>query len=257
MNEMKYPRLLTAGDGCVVVEFGDGIDMEVNSRVASLAAAVRKAEIIGFLDTVPTYRSLAVYFNPVTTDVDALYSKLGKMASGQDAGKEGGRRRIIVVPSLYGGEFGPDMADVAEHTGLTPEEVVTRHTAHDCYCYMLGFTPGYSYLGGMDPSLETPRLKNPREIIPAGSVAIGGKQTGIYSIASPGGWRLIGRTPMKMFDPDRDPAIFLEAGMWVRFRAIGKAEFDEIEAATAKGIYRPEILEEVSPRLVGAGEAKP
>jgi len=254
VNEKKYPRLLTAGDGCVVVELGDVIDMEINSRVASLAAAVRKAEFPGFLDTVPTYRSLAVYFNPVTTDVDALYSKLGKMASALGTGKGSESRRVIVVPSLYGGEHGPDLADVAEHTGLTPEEVVKRHTANDCYCYMLGFTPGFAYLGGMDPSLETPRLKNPRELIPAGSVGIAGKQTGIYSISSPGGWRLIGRTPMRMFDPDRNPAIFLEAGMWVRFRAVGKAEFDEIEAATAARTYRPEILEEVSPRLVGAGE---
>ena len=109
---------------------------------------------------------------------------------------------------------------------------------------MLGFTPGFPYLGGMDPALETPRLKNPREVIPAGAVAIGGKQTGIYSIASPGGWRLIGRTPMRLFDPDRDPPIFLEAGMWIRFRPIEKAEFDEIEAASHKGSYRPVILEE-------------
>ena len=191
MNEKKYPRLLTAGDGCVVVEFGDVIDMEINSRVASLAAADAR------LLTLWTYRSLAVYFNPVTTDVDALYSKLGKMASALGTGKGSESRRVIVVPSLYGGEHGPDLADVAEHTGLTPEEVVKRHTANDCYCYMLGFTPGFAYLGGMDPSLETPRLKNPRELIPAGSVGIAGKQTGIYSISSPGGWRLIGRTPMR------------------------------------------------------------
>lgn len=244
MAETTYPRVLTAGDGCAVVEFGDSIDMAINFRVAALGSAVRKTGFPGFLDTVPTYRSLAVYFDPEKTDVDALYIRLEKMCRKEDSGKGGEKRRTIVVPTLYGGEFGPDMEDVAEHTGFSPNEVVRRHTAHDCYCYMLGFTPGYSYLGGMDPALEIPRLKNPREVIPAGSVGIGGKQTGIYSIASPGGWRLVGRTPMLMFDPGREPAIFLEAGMWVRFRAIEKDEFDEIEAASARRDYRPDIIEE-------------
>jgi len=133
---------------------------------------------------------------------------------------------------------------VAQHTGFSAEEVIERHSGRECYCYMLGFTPGFPYLGGMDPALEVPRLKNPREVIPAGAVAIGGKQTGIYSIASPGGWRLIGRTPMLLFDPNREPPIFLEAGMWIRFRPIDKAEFDDIEAASIEGTYRPEILEE-------------
>lgn len=160
------------------------------------------------------------------------------------AGEGGAKRKVVVVPTLYGGEHGPDLGNVAEHTGLPEEEVVRRHAANDCYCYMLGFTPGFAYLGGMDQSLETPRLKNPRELIPAGSVGIAGKQTGIYSIASPGGWQLIGRTPMMMFDPGRDPAIFLDAGMWVRFRPADRAEFDEIEAATASRSYQPEILEE-------------
>ncbi len=244
MSDTTYPRILTAGDGCVVVEFGDTIDMAVNGRVASLAAAIRKTPFVGLRDLVPTYRSLAVYFDPETTNVEKTYARLEALSRDAGEGQAGGAKRTIVVPTLYGGEFGPDMGDVAEHTKLSEDEVIRRHTERDCYCYMLGFTPGYSYLGGMDPALEVPRLKNPREIIPAGSVAIGGKQTGIYSIASPGGWRLIGRTPMRMFDPGRDPAIILEAGMWVRFRPIGQAEFDEIEAEGAKGAYRPEILEE-------------
>jgi KipI family sensor histidine kinase inhibitor len=240
----KYPRILTAGDGCVVAEFGDSIDMEINSRAAALGNAVMRLGFPGVLDAVPTYRSLAVYFDPVATDVKRLYSRLEDLCGkeGPAAGHE--KRRTIVVPTLYGGEWGPDLDDVAEHTGFPAEEVIRRHSGRECYCYMLGFTPGFPYLGGMDPALETPRLKNPREVIPAGAVAIGGKQTGIYSIASPGGWRIIGRTPMRLFDPDRDPPIFLEAGMWIRFRPIDKAEFDEIEAASKEGGYRPEIFEE-------------
>ena len=244
MEEKKYPRILTAGDGCVEAEFGDSIDMEINSRAAALGNEILRLGFPGVLDAVPTYRSLAVYFDPVATDVKRLYSRLEELCGKEESAAGHEKRRTIVVPTLYGGEWGPDLDDVAEHTGFSPEEVVRRHSGLDCYCFMLGFTPGFPYLGGMDPALETPRLKNPRETIPAGAVAIGGKQTGIYSIASPGGWRLIGRTPMRLFDPDRDPPIFLEAGMWIRFRPIEKAEFDEIEAASLKGSYRPVILGE-------------
>lgn len=246
MPDKVYPRLLGAGDGCLVVEYGEAIDMDVNRRVAALAASVREMGFPGFLDAVPTYRSLAVYFDPVVADVKALQRRLGGMMVSTGAGAGSSVRRVVVVPVLYGGDDGPDLENVAAHTGLAADEVVRRHSANDCYCYMLGFTPGFAYLGGMDPSLETPRLKNPRELIPAGSVGIAGKQTGIYSIASPGGWQLIGRTPMMMFDPDRDPAIFLEAGMWVRFRPVDRAEFDAVESATAGRTYRPEILEEES-----------
>jgi KipI family sensor histidine kinase inhibitor len=236
-----YPRLLTAGDGCVVVEFGDSIDMKINCRVAALDGAVRRSALCGLLDTVPTYRSLAVYFDPLKTDVDEFLLCLEMMCGEEGPAVKAPERRTIVVPTLYGGDSGPDLADVAAYTGLSSDEVIFRHTANPCYCYMLGFTPGFPYLGGMDPGLEVPRLDNPREVIPAGSVAIGGKQTGIYPIASPGGWRLIGRTPMRVFDPDRDPPIFLEAGMWVRFRSIERDEFEEIEAASSRMSYFPEI----------------
>lgn len=244
MQEKKYPRILTAGDGCVVIEFGDVIDMGINSRVAALSAAVRALSMKGIRDTVPTYRSLAVYFDPELTEPDELYAKLEKMAASEETGSAGTARRIMVAPTLYGGEHGPDLAAVAAHTKLSEDEVVKRHSGNDCYCYMLGFTPGFPYLGGMDESLATPRLKNPRERIIGGSVGIAGKQTGIYSIDSPGGWQLIGRTPMRIFDAQRNPPIFLQAGMWVRFRAIEKDEYDEIAAASAAGTYRPEIIEE-------------
>lgn len=242
MTGKEYPRLLTAGEGCIVAEFGDSIDMKINSRVAALDRAVRRSALRGLLDTVPTYRSLAVYFDPLEADVDEFLLRLEKMCGSEGPTGEVSEGRTIAVPTLYGGDHGPDIADVAACTGLTPDEVIRRHTANLCYCYMLGFTPGFPYLGGMDPGLEVPRLDNPREVIPAGSVAIGGKQTGIYPIASPGGWRVIGRTPMRLFDPERDPPIFLEAGMWVRFRSIERDEFEEIEAASSRRTYSPEIL---------------
>jgi KipI family sensor histidine kinase inhibitor len=164
----------------------------------------------------------------------------------------GGAEELLIVPTCYEGDFAPDLERVAAHTGLSADEVVSRHTARDCYCYMLGFVPGYSYLGGMDPSLETPRLKEPREKIPAGSVAVGGKQTGIYPIDSPGGWNLIGMTPLRMFDPGRTPAIFLNAGMWVRFVPIGRAEFDRLALEAVKPDWKPDIRknrEGASPEL--------
>lgn len=244
MSEKEYPRILTAGDGCMVAEFGDTIDLGINSRVAELRDEVKGLHISGVIDLVPTYRSLAVYFDPLKADVKKLRERLEILCQGGGNHSAVGHRTTVVVPTLYGGEWGPDLEDVAKHTGFSPEEVIKRHSGQECYCYMLGFTPGFPYLGGMDPALEVPRLKNPREVIPGGSVAIGGKQTGIYSLASPGGWRLIGRTPMLLFDPDRDPPIFLQAGMWIRFKPIEKAEFDEIEEASRAGAYRPEIFTE-------------
>jgi hypothetical protein len=147
VEEKKYPRILTAGDGCVVIEYGDTIDMGINSRVAALGAAVRGLSMKGIRDTVPTYRSLAVYYDPEVAEPDELYARLEKMAEGGEAGASGAGRRIMVAPTLYGGEHGPDLANVAAHTKLSEEEVIKRHAAHDCYCYMLGFTPGFPYLG--------------------------------------------------------------------------------------------------------------
>lgn len=244
MEGKKFPRILTAGDGCVVIEFGNTIDMNVNSSVTAFGASVSGLSMAGIRDVVPTYRSLAVYFDPETVEPDYLYAKLEEMATADCPENRLASRRIMVIPTLYGGEHGPDLADVAAYTKLSEKEVIRRHTTTECYCYMLGFTPGFSYLGGMDLALETPRLKNPRELIPGGSVGIAGKQTGIYSIDSPGGWRLIGRTPMLIFDPQRDPAIFLKAGMWVRFRAIERDEYEEIAAQSRARVYRPEIIEE-------------
>ena len=239
--EAVYPRVLTAGDACWVVEFGDGIDMAVNARVQAMRKKIESAPFCGFVETVPTYRSLAVCFDPLRLDSAVLRERLLSEARALDAEASFGSETAL-IPVCYGGEYGPDLARVAEHTGLTEEEVVKRHSANDCYCYMLGFTPGFSYLGGMDPSLETPRLKEPREKIPGGSVGIAVKQTGIYPIDSPGGWNLIGRTPLRLFDPDRPAPIFLNAGMWVRFVSVPESEFKTIEADAARPGWKPETV---------------
>jgi KipI family sensor histidine kinase inhibitor len=144
---------------------------------------------------------------------------------------------VIHIPTLYGGAYGVDLEDVANHNGLTPEQVINIHSGTDYLVYMLGFTPGFSYLGGMSEKIATPRLESPREEISAGSVGIAGKQTGIYPISSPGGWRLIGRTPVQLFNPDRNPAVLLKAGQYVRFEAIDEKEYKAICEQIEKGAY--------------------
>ena len=240
--DITFPRILHAGESCIVVEFGSVIDLEVNAQVQALRRRIEASPFPGFIETVPTYRSLAVCFDPLRAPApEALEQALREMASAPfEAGGQGGT--VVLVPVCYEGEFAPDLGRVAEHTGLAPDEVIRRHSGADCYCYMLGFTPGFSYLGGMDAALETPRLPEPRERISAGSVGIAGKQTGIYPIDSPGGWNLIGRTPLRLFDPDRPVPIFLNAGMWVRFIPIPMAEFGRLERDAARPDWAPEIV---------------
>lgn len=235
------PRLLYAGENSIIVEFGNSIDPEINARVQALRKKIENDPFPGFIDTVPTYRSLAVCFDALRTGpLKELEELLLGLCKNLEAGGEK-EEELLIVPTCYEGELAPDLERVASHTGLSKDEVVLRHSGRDCYCYMLGFVPGYSYLGGMDPSLETPRLKEPREKIPAGSVAVGGRQTGIYPIESPGGWNLIGTTPLRMFDPERDPAIFLKAGMWVRFSPVGRAEFDRLAREAVQPDWKPDI----------------
>ena len=212
----ESPRFLPAGDQALVVELGDKIDSLTNRRVRNLMDAIEAAKVDGIFDLVPTYRSILVYYNPMRrspSELRATLTELDRSAEQrnfQDA-------RTVEVPTLYGGEYGPDLDFVAEHAGLTPQDVIEIHSGADYQVYMMGFSPGFPYLGGMSERLATPRLKSPRLEIPAGAVGIAEGQTGIYPLASPGGWRLIGRCPLKLFDPDAEPPSLLAAGDRVRF----------------------------------------
>nr|WP_321500949.1 5-oxoprolinase subunit PxpB [uncultured Dethiosulfovibrio sp.] len=240
MNET--PKVHPAGETCLVVDFGNSISLEINGQVQALRSYLESKSIQGIMEIMPTYRSLAVYFDPVRSDLDRIKSAISEgLASLGESASIGTKEAVI--PVCYGGDHGPDLPSVAKHHGITEEEVVARHSGKSCYCYMLGFTPGFSYLGGMDESIATPRLETPRELIPAGSVGIAGKQTGIYPIDSPGGWQLIGRTPLTMYDPSKDPATLLDAGLWVRFRPIDQDEYDEIQEKVKQGSYALEIVE--------------
>lgn len=240
MEEPRTPRLLNAGDCCLVAEFGTSVDRALNAKVQALKQALAKCAVKGIIELVPTYRSLAVYYDPLLLDREGLIRQIENACQTLTEASEA-ESRVVTIPVCYGGAFGPDLENVCAHTGLSKEEVIARHTGRDTYCFMLGFTPGFAYLGGMDESLATPRLENPRTFIPAGSVGIAGKQTGIYPIDSPGGWQLIGRTPLAVFDPLRTPPTLVEAGDWVRFEAISESEYEAIRAAAKAGQYSVKI----------------
>lgn len=240
MEENPAPRVLDAGDSCLVAEFGTTVDRALNAKVQALKNALAKSGLKGIVELVPTYRSLAVYYDPCLLGRESLKGRIESLCENLgEAGSEVGR--VVTIPVCYGGDYGPDLENVCTHTGLPKEEVIARHTGRDTYCFMLGFTPGFAYLGGMDESLATPRLENPRTVIPAGSVGIAGKQTGIYPIDSPGGWQLIGRTPLAVFDPLRNPPTLVEAGDWVRFEAVSEAEYEKIRLAAKAGNYTVKI----------------
>ena len=238
LEKIADARLCDAGDSCLVVEFGTTVDRALNARVQALKKALDAISPPGIVETVPTYRSLAVYYDPLRLERSDLVALLlpALEKGGETTESEG---RIVTIPVCYGGAHGPDLDNVCAATGLSREEVVARHSGHDLYCFMLGFTPGFAYLGGMDETLATPRLQNPRALIPAGSVGIAGKQTGIYPIDSPGGWQLIGRTPLAVFDPLRTPPTLIEAGDWVRFEAVDEQTFLSIQAEAGAGRFVP------------------
>lgn len=231
------PRFLPGGDRAIFVEFGDAIEPQLNHRVRHLMLAVQRAEIPGIIETVPTYRSLLVYFEPLTISPKKLRGTLYSLVQERKE-SELPKPRIIEIPAVYGGEYGPDLEFVAEYNHLSVSEVIRIHTGNSYLIYMIGFMPGFSYLGGMSPKIATPRLDTPRARIPAGSVGIAGSQTGIYPAESPGGWRLIGRTPLKLFDPNREPPALFRAGDYLIFTSVSPEEYSNIKDAVQQGKYK-------------------
>lgn len=223
-----------------MVELGDAIDPALNARVHRLARAVREALGDEVVEVVPSYRSLLVVFDPLRLARAVLQARVAELAPPSDAEGEARAARLVTIPVCYGGEHGPDLAGVAAHAGLPEAEVVRLHAASSYLVYMLGFTPGFPYLGGLDPRLATPRLATPRTEVPAGAVAIGGAQTGIYPVASPGGWRLVGRTPLRLFDPGAPSPFLLAPGDRVRFRPVDAAGFERIARRVARGELPPD-----------------
>lgn len=234
------PRYRAVGDSALSVEFAAAIAPEVNRRVRALLAALDADPPPGVLDLVPAYRSLLIGYDPVVLGHAALLDRLRALEPVLELAAP--LSRVVTVPVAYGGDFGPDLADVAAHTGLSPDEVIARHAAGRYTVYFLGFAPGFPYLGGLDPALTTPRLPQPRTSVAAGAVGIGGAQTGVYSLPTPGGWRIIGRTPVRLYDPATSQPFLLRAGDELHFRPIAAEEFVRLEGEVAAGRYRPELV---------------
>lgn len=233
---MKNVRFLLTGDTSLTVEFGNEINEAINRDIRAYKIALENAGIPGIVETVPTYRSLMVHYDPSVIPYATVRERLEKLLD--EMGEiEIPPSPVLEIPVLYGGEMGPDLAFVAENAGISEEEVIRVHSSAEYLIYMLGFTPGFTYLGGMSESIATPRLKQPRVKIPAGSVGIAGTQTGVYPIDSPGGWQLIGRTPVKMYDPDRDTPILPEAGQYIKFFPVTQDEYDSILREVEAGTY--------------------
>jgi inhibitor of KinA len=234
---LPNPHLIPMGDRALVIEFGDRLDPELSSRIAAAAQHLRASPPPGVLDIVPAYTTLALHYDPAVvgagaTPYEALIEQLEAWLHAQ-ADAELTPGRLVEIPVCYGGGLGEDLEVVARQHGLTPEEVAAIHAGTDYRVYLLGFVPGFAFLGDLDSRIATPRRDAPRPHVPAGSVAIGGNQTGVYPLETPGGWHLIGRTPVKMFTPETEPPCLIGAGDTVRFVPISRAEFDALSGSRA------------------------
>ena len=237
---LSPPRLLPSGDSAITVEFSRNIDDAANQRVLALDAMLTRVTVTGVTETVPTYRSLLVHYDPVQVDFDSLGEKLVALALLPVPPVS--RTRRWRIPVVYGGEHGIDLEDVAKTLNTMPDDIVARHVAGDYRVAMLGFTPGWSYLSGLDKSLHMPRRQNPRLLTPAGTISIGGVQAGVQCLAGPSGWHLLGRTAVRTYQLHRDPTFLLEPGDRVTFSAVDGKTFAEQDRAAEAG----EIIAELT-----------
>lgn len=224
------PTISPVGDRAISIDFGQVIDPTINRHIRQTIERIKELQLDGIIELVPTYCALLVEYDAMLYS----YSEICKIIEPTlDEGMTDTTNELVTVvevPTVYGGEFGPDLSFVASHNHLSEDEVISIHSGTDYLVYMLGFIPGFTYLGGMDPRIATPRLSSPRTVIPAGSVGIAGEQTGTYPSDSPGGWQIIGRTPVTMYDMSKAQAALLNAGDYVRYVPIDESEFHRIKA---------------------------
>lgn len=222
-----FPRFATLSDRALVVHLGDQIDMSTFRAVRSLARQLEGQPPEGMIEFVPAFTTVAIYYDPLRSSEAELAFCINDLTTRFDLSADA-PPRVVEIPVCYGGEFGNDLKFVAKQANLTPEEVIEIHSAGDYLVHMIGFAPGFPYLGGMSPRIATPRRETPRVKTPAGSVGIAGEQTGVYPIETPGGWQLIGRTPLALFRPQETPPTLLLPGDTVRFAPITAQQFHDL-----------------------------
>ena len=214
------------GDRGLLVELGDEISPSVNRKVRELFITLEDRAIDGILEAVPSYRSLLLVYEPLKVSLSTLKKTIGELQDTLDRSKIPEPKKLE-IPVVYGGEHGPDLEWVARYHKISPEEAVKRHTENIYQVYMIGFTPGFAYMGELPENIATPRRETPRTAIPAGSVGIAQKETGIYPVASPAGWQIIGRTPLKLFDEKKKPPALMEMGDRIQFFSIKEEEMSQ------------------------------
>ena len=239
-ENLAPPRLLPSGDSAITVEFGRNINAAANRRVLALDRELASAPIAGVTETVPTYRSLLVHYDPVQIAFEALGEQLLGLAERPVPAAT--RTRRWRIPVTYGGEHGIDLEDVAKTLQTTPDDIVARHVAGDYRVAMIGFTPGWSYLSGLEKFLHMPRRQDPRLLTPAGTISIGGVQTGVQCLAGPSGWHLLGRTAVRTYQLHRDPIFLLEPGDAITFTAVDARTFAEQDRAAEGGEFIAELV---------------
>ncbi|MDF2677618.1 MAG: kipI [Bacillota bacterium] len=237
-DNIKY---LLAGDKALLMEFGNEISKDINAKIRNIIKFLEEENLDGIEELLPTYRSIMIMYDPLKIQYDELIKTLDDL-SNKTAEGEKETIKIVEIPTLYGGEYGPDINFVAEQNNISTDEVIKIHTGTDYLVYMLGFTPGFTYLGGMSEKIATPRLSSPRKKIPSGSVGIAGSQTGMYPSETPGGWQLIGRTPLKLYDPSKEPPVMLNAGDYVRYVSITEEEYIHIQKQVLDGKYEVKVI---------------
>jgi inhibitor of KinA len=226
------------GDTGIQLVFGQTISAETNQNIRLFAARLKSEQIEGIIEWVPAYTTLTIFYRPEKIRYQVLKERLEQLYDRIQGGVADAASLVYEIPTYYGGETGADLAFVAEHNGLSEEEVIRIHSGQDYLIYMMGFVPGFPYLGGMPEEIATPRRENPRAKIEAGSVGIAASQTGIYSLESPGGWQIIGKTPVKLYDPESKQPILLSSGHYLRFVPVSKSEYDAIAEAVRAGEYK-------------------
>ncbi|EFR61022.1 MAG: 5-oxoprolinase subunit PxpB [Veillonella sp.] len=224
------PTISPVGDRAISIDFGQVIDPTINRHIRQTIERIKEFQLDGIIELVPTYCALLVEYDAMLYSYSEICNIIESTLEEGMTDTTNELVTVVEVPTVYGGEFGPDLSFVASHNHLSEDEVISIHSGTDYLVYMLGFIPGFTYLGGMDPRIATPRLSSPRTLIPAGSVGIAGEQTGTYPSDSPGGWQIIGRTSVTMYDMSKAQAALLKAGDYVRYVPIDESEFHRIKA---------------------------